>query len=197
MERIYPLLYQYLLSNKILLLPKIGTFSLSNAGGRYDYPTQTLQTPSMDFTFQGSVNSKKNDQHLYNFLDNRLKDNAVSSEQEIDEFSDRLLHVLTEDGTVQLPGIGLLRYINNKIILESSYNQKDYFPDQSALPVKRENANTTILSGDTEYTKKEMESILEEKPKSKNWWTYLLIAVIVLGVAAGLYYYMMKMQGKL
>ena len=197
MERIYPLLYQYLLSNKILLLPKIGTFSLSNVGGRYDYPTQTLQAPFMDFTFQGSVNSKKHDQHLYNFLDNTLKEKKGSSEQEVDFFSDRLLQVLDSGGEVRLPGLGLLRYVNKKIILESSYVPKDYFPDQSALPVKRDNANTAIRSGDKEYTKKEIESLLEEKPRSKNGWIYLLVAIIVLGVAAGVYYYMMRMQGKL
>lgn len=197
MERIYPLLYQYLLSNKILLIPKIGTFSLSNVGARYDYPTQTLQTPFMDFTFQGNVNSKKNDQHLYNFLGNTWKDGGASAEQEIDDFAERLLHSLQTDGVVPLDGIGKLRYINNKIILESSYNPKDYFPDQATLPVKRENANTVILSGDTEYTKKEMESILDTTPKSKNGWMYLLIAIVILGVAAGVYYYMMKMQGKL
>ncbi|WP_447641350.1 MULTISPECIES: hypothetical protein [Chitinophagaceae] len=197
MERIYPLLYQYLLSNKILLLPKIGTFSLSNVGARYDYPTQTVQAPFMDFTFQGNVNSKKNDQNLYSFLDNTLKDSTTSSEQEVDGFSDRLLLQLQKNSTVQLPGIGTLRYINEKIILERSYNPKDYFPDQPALPVKRENANTVILSGDREYTKQQMENILEDGGKKQKWWVYLLLAIVVLGIAAGVYYYMMKMQGKI
>lgn len=197
MERIYPLLYQYLLSNKILLLPRIGTFSLSSVGARYDYPTQSLQAPSMDFTFQGSVNNKKNDQHLYSFLDNTLSDLQVSAEQEVDDFSEKVLQRLQDEGTVQLPGIGILRVLNEKIILDSSYDPKLLFPDQSALPVKRENANTKILSGDTEYTKREMESILDDNKKKKNWWIYLLIAVLILGVAAGIYYYMMKMQNKI
>ncbi|PZP51246.1 MAG: hypothetical protein DI598_03685 [Pseudopedobacter saltans] len=197
MERIYPLLYQYLLSNKILLLPKIGTFSLSSVGARYDYPTQSLQAPSMDFTFQGSVNSKKNDQHLYSYLGNTLSDTQLSAEQEIDDFAEKILQKLQEDGNVLLPGIGTLRILNEKIILDGSYDPKMMFPDQSALPVKRENANTKILSGDTEYTKREMENILDESKKKKNWWVYLLIAVLILGVAAGIYYYMMKMQNKI
>lgn len=196
MERIYPLLYQYLLSNKILLLPKIGTFSLSNVGARYDYPTQTLQAPFMDFTFQGKVNNKKNDQHLYNYLNNTLKDGELSAEQEVDEFSDKLLDRLKAKGTVQLPGVGTLRYINEAILLESSYDPKLYFPDQSALPVKRENANTVILSGDMEYTRSEMEDVLDDTKKKKRTWVYVLMIILVLGIAAGVYY-LLKIQEKL
>jgi len=195
MERIYPLLYQYLLSNKILLLPRIGTFSLSNTGARYDYPTQKLQAPSTDFTFQGKVHNKKNDQQLYSFLNKTLKDTSISAEQEVDRFSEKIWQRLQADGNIFMPGIGTLRYLNDRIILDSSYEPKQYFPDQSALPVKRENANTVIRSGDMEYTKQEMETLLDNSQKKKNWWVYLLIAVVVLGVAAGVYYYMMRMRG--
>ena len=197
MERVYPLLYQYLLSNKILLLPKIGTFSLSSVGARYDYPTQSLQAPSTDFTFQGSVNNKKNDQHLYNFLQSTLKDSTISAEQEVDDFADRLWMQLQQEGQVRLLGVGILRMINDKIMLETTYESKLIFPDQTALPVKRENANTKIISGDTEYTKVEMEKRLVGKNKKSNWWVYLLIAIVILGVAGGVYYYMMKMQNKI
>ncbi|MFT4204888.1 MAG: hypothetical protein QM610_13365 [Chitinophagaceae bacterium] len=197
MERIYPLLFQYLQSNKILLLPKIGTFSLSSVGSRYDYPTRSLQAPYVDFTFQGNVNNKKNDVQLYRFLETTLKDNPISAEKEVDAFSENLLQHLKDNSTVQLPGIGKLRYINEKILLETSYSPKDFFPDQPAMPVKRDDANTVTRAGDTEHNKSEMETLPDGNTRKKKWWIYLIIIVIVFGgIAAGVYYYT-KMHGKL
>jgi nucleoid DNA-binding protein len=195
MENIYSYLYQYLLVNKILLLPNIGTFSLSSVGSRYDYPTQQMQPPVSNFTFQVQSNQKKKDHNLYEYLKKALSlDSVDDAEQIFDKYTSDLYAQLEKQANVHLPGLGTLIYRNRSLEFDNSFDPHSIYPNLNVLPVSKNGETTTITSGDTEFSRKEMEAILEKKRKGTAWWIYVLLSLGTLVIAAGVYYYYIKMH---
>ncbi|QES89869.1 hypothetical protein [Rhizosphaericola mali] len=195
MENIYPYLYQYLLVNKILLLPNIGTFSLSSVGARYDYPTQQMQPPKSDFTFQVQSNQKKKDHNLYEYLKKALHlESSEAAEEIFDNYTAEISSQLENHANVELPGLGVLIYRSRTLAFDNSFEPQSFYPNLNVLPISKNGETTTIKSGDAEFSRKEMEAMLEKKRKGIAWWIYVLLTLGTLVIAAGVYYYYIKMN---
>ena len=174
------ILYEFLLLNKKLSLPGIGTISLRQNSAQHDIPNKQFTAPSFYFTIE-SRNDKPS-KKLFDWLSSSFGITEWDAIRSINDFSLDLKKKLSENGEVAWANVGMIRRDNNgdlkldpqNILLQS---------EQPVIAEKviRVKAEHTVLVGEQEKTSVEMEEYFSGSPARKNYsW---LIAVILTALA--------------
>jgi len=173
-------LYEFLLLNKKLSLPGIGTISLCQSSAQHDISNKQFTAPSFYFAIE-SRNDKPS-KKLFDWLSSSLGITEWDAIRSVNDFSFALKEKLSENGEVNWENVGVIRRDNNgdlkfdqqNILLQSG-------PPVAAEKVIRVKAEHTVLVGEKEKTSVEMEEYFAGSPAKKNYsW---LIAVILLVLA--------------
>ena len=174
------ILYEFLLLNKKLSLPGIGTISLRQNSAQHDIPNKQFTAPSFYFTIE-SRNDKPS-KKLYDWLSSSFGITEWDAIRSINDFSLDLKKKLSENGEVAWANVGMIRRDNNgdlkldpqNILLQS---------EQPVIAEKviRVKAEHTVLVGEQEKTSVEMQEYFSGSPARKNYsW---LVAVILTALA--------------
>jgi len=173
-------LYEFLLLNKKLSLPGIGTISLSQNSAEHDLPSKQFTAPSFYFII-GSRNDKPS-KKLFDWLSASLNITEWDAIKAVNDFSFALKKKLSEDGEVNWENVGMIRRDNNgdlKLDQQNILLQSEQ--PVTAEKVIRVKAEHTVLVGEREKTSVEMEEYFAGSPPKKNYsW---LIAVILTALA--------------
>ena len=173
-------LYEFLLLNKKLSLPGIGTISLCKDSAQHDLPNKQFTAPSFYFTIE-SRNDKPS-KKLFDWLSSSFGITEWDAIRSINDFSFDLKKKLSENGEVAWANVGMIRRDNNgdlKIDQQSISLQSEQ--PITAEKVIRLKAEHTVLVGEQEKTSVEMEEYFSGSPTRKNYsW---LIAVILTALA--------------
>jgi len=171
-------LYEFLLLNKKLSLPGIGTISLCQNSAHLDFTNKQFTAPSFYFTIE-SRNDKPS-KKLFDWLSSTLGMTEWEAIKSVNDFSFDLKKKLSEKGELNWENVGIIRRDNNgdlKLETQSMILQSEQ--PVKAEKVIRIKAGHTVLVGEHEKTSMEMEEYFAENTAKKNY-TWLIAAIITV-----------------
>jgi hypothetical protein len=184
----YPALYQYLLLNKELPLPGVGTFIMERHAAVVDFPNKKINPPSYSFSMQAS--SHLPDKGFFHWLAQSL---GITDREAIFKFNDfafDLKKQLSDGDTITWNGVGVLnRGLGGDI--KFSPVQTSITPEMPvhAEKVLRNKAEHTVRVGEDEKTAAEMEEMLNQPEEKKSyWWAWALATGLLATVFLGWYF---------
>jgi len=174
-------LYEFLVLNKKLCLPGIGTISLKQNSSQLDFTNKQFTSPAYYFTLdaQDDKPSKK----LFEWLSSSLGITEWDAIKSVNDFSHLVKNRISETGEMTLENIGVIKRDNaGKLKLDS--NTISIKNDQSVIAEKviREKAEHTVLVGDKEKSAVEMEDYFAGQSSKRNYGWIVAVILTVLAV---------------
>ena len=181
-------LYEFLLLNKKLSLPGIGTISLCQNSAQLDFTNRQFTAPSFYFTIE-SRNDKPS-KKLFDWLSSSLGITEWDAIKSVNDFSFDLKKKLSEKGEVNWENVGMIRRDNNgDLKLETQNVLLQSEQPVTAEKVIRVKAEHTVLVGEREKTSMEMEEYFAESPAKKNYaWLIAVILAVLAAIFIGWYF---------
>lgn len=175
----YRELYQYLILNKQLNLPGIGTFLVEKKPADFDIADKMVRSPAFTISLlSGNTIPSKN---FFSWLGSRL---AVNEREAVIRFNDFLFDLkkqLSSGGKLEWSGIGTLsKGLGGDIHFETAV--KDHSPgtDVPAVKVLRQNAEHTVRVGEDQKSSYEMKERLHHTSTGKRSWLWPAAIVIAI-----------------
>jgi len=174
-------LYEFLLLNKKIGLPGIGTISLCQTPSQHDFANKEFIAPTPLFTID--PRNDKPSKKLFDWLSSSLNITEWEAIKSVNDFSFDLKKKLSEFGEVNWEKIGVIRRDNNgdlkldpqNILLQSE-------PPVTAEKVIRVKAEHTVLVGEQEKTSVQMEEYFAGSSARKNYSWLIAVILTVLAV---------------
>ena len=181
-------LYEFLLLNKKVSLPGIGTISLCQTPAQHDFSNKQFTAPASFFTID--PRNDKPSKKLFDWLSSSLNITEWEAIKFVNDFSFDLKKKLSEYGEVNWENVGVIRRNNNgdlkldpqNILLQSE-------PPVTAEKVIRVKAEHTVLVGEKEKTSVEMEEYFAGSPAKKNysWLIAVILTVLAVCLSGGIF----------
>ncbi len=183
----YNFLYQYLIFNKKLSIPGIGSFIVENKNATLNFVDKIIYPPLPVINY--TAEKLPADKNFFTSLSRQLNVDETSAENKFNEFTSSFTHQISQNGSITLPGIGILtKQFYSTFTFEPQQNIQTLFPEIHAERVVRKNAEHTVLVGESEKTSVQMQEFLQEETPVKKWWVPAAV-LAVIGVAALILYY--------
>jgi hypothetical protein len=174
-------LYEFLLINKKLSLPGIGTISLCQNSAQLDFTNKQFTAPSFYFTIE-SRNDKPSNK-LFDWLSSSVGITEWDAIKSVNDFSFALKKKLSENGEVNWANVGTIRRDNNgDLKLETQNILLQSEQPVTAEKVIRVKAEHTVLVGEKERTSVEMEEYFAESHTKKKYTWLIAVILTVLAV---------------
>ena len=174
-------LYEFLLLNKKLSLPGIGTISLCQSSAQHDFSNKQFVAPASFFSIDPG--NDKPSKKLFDWLSSSQNITEWEAIKSVNDFSFDLKKKLSEFGEVSWEKVGMFRRNSNgdlkldpqNILLQSE-------PPVTAEKVIRIKSEHTVLVGEKEKSSIEMEEYFAESPAKKNYTWLIAVILTVLAV---------------
>ena len=174
-------LYEFLLLNKKLSLPGIGTISHCQNPAQHDFSNKQFTAPSFYFIIE-SRNDKPS-KKLFDWLSSSLNITEWEATKSVNDFSFDLKKKLSEFGEASWGKVGVLRRDNNgDLKLDPQNISLQSEPPVTAEKVIRVKAEHPVLVGEKEKTSVEMEEYFAGSPAKKNYTWLIAVILTVLAV---------------
>lgn len=184
----YAELYQYLIWNKQLQVPGIGTFLLERRPAESDFRNKKMNSPVYAIALQstGTPSSKK----FFSWLADALH---ISNHDAIIRFNDFAFDMkkqIAAGDIITWKGVGTLsKGLTNEIQFAPTVNEFVFEQPVTAEKVIREKAEHAVRVGEQERTSTEMTQLLNQPAeKRSNWWAYALVAGLLATMFIGWYF---------
>ena len=181
-------LYEFLLLNKRLSLPGIGTILLCQNSAQLDFTNKQFIAPSFYFIIEPG--NDKPSKKLFAWLSSSLNITEWDAIKSVNDFSFDLKRKLSENGEVNWENVGVFHRGNNgdlKLAQQQVLLQSEQ--PATAEKVIRIKAGHTVLVGEQEKTSVEMEEYFAETPAKRNYtWLIAAILVVVAIIFIGWYF---------
>ncbi len=180
-------LYEFLVLNKKISLPGIGTISLRHQPSQLDIGNRQIKCPSYYFIIE-SANDQPS-KTLFEWLSSALDIPEWDAIKSVNNFSTELKEKLSQNKEVYWPNIGTIRRDDKGgLTLDSSISLQSEQP-VAAEKVIREKAEHIVLVGEREKTSLEMEEYFAETPTKRNYgWLIAVILTVLAIMFIGLYF---------
>jgi len=181
-------LYEFLLLNKKLRLPGIGTITLCQTSAQHDFSNKQFIAPAFFFTIDPK--NDKPSKKLFDWLSFSLNITEWEAIKSVNDFSFDIKKKLSENGEVGWEKVGVIRRNNDgdlkldpqNILLQSE-------PPVTAEKVIRVKAEHIVLVGEKEKTSVEMEEFFAGSRAKKNYtWLIALILTVLAVMFIGWYF---------
>lgn len=181
-------LYEFLLVNKKLSLPGIGTISLRQNSSQLDLPNKRFSPPSYYYVIESKVDtpSKK----LFEWLSSSYGISEWDAVKSLNDFSFSVRNKLSEAGEMNWEGVGTFRRdeSGNLKLDPASITLQNQQPVH-AEKVIREKFEHTVLVGEQEKSSVEMaEYFAEEAPKKNYGWIIAVVLTVLAVMFIGWYF---------
>lgn len=179
----YNILYQYILLNRQLGLPGIGTIRLVQNSAQLDIGNKKFLAPFQHFILDHSIDKPAD--KLFEWLSHTLKIENWDAIKKVNEFSANLKNSITQSGDVCWEKIGVLhRDEKGTIVLDTDRSNLQNRDSVAAHKIIREKQEHSILVGESEKSSLEMEELLPIKPLHINyaWRAAILITILSAGL---------------
>jgi len=164
----FPALYQYLLTNKILPVPGIGTFHLERTPAVSDFPNRCIHAPGYAIVMEQG--SQVPDKYFFRWLATATQCSDREAIFRFNDFSFDLKKQLAAGAIIEWTGVGQL---SSGLGGEIKFIPAPVFQEQpvKAEKVLRQHAAHTIRVGEDERSSAEMTALLtQESPRRNLWW---------------------------
>jgi hypothetical protein len=186
----FPLLYKYLMLHDQVCIPGIGRFYKSRQASVLDFANKVFQPPVYTIAFAEEAVAA--DKRFYAFAGKEQGIDEVEAIRHFHDFAYRLKQHINDTRQIELPGIGHLERVDGKLSFTANNIVEKYYPSVKAERIVRQDAEHTIMVGDSELTNTQMQVMLdaEDEKKKKGIWWIIAIVLALIAVAAIVYYYM-------
>lgn len=187
----FSILYQYLIQQKSLGLPGLGTLQLQHIPAINNFSDHVIEPPTQKITFDDMYDAPN--KNLFQYISTYLGIEEWEAIKKVNDFSFELKNQLKQGNEIVWDKIGVLKSdLSGTITLEAKTIAYDFMRPVAARRIIRSNASHTILRGDREVS----ESFFQEDPEAalaseglsfqrrgKKWlmWT-LILALLALTV---------------
>jgi hypothetical protein len=184
----YQHLYEYLILNKQLNVPGIGTFLLERKPAGTDVIHRQISPPV--YTISLMPNNGTPTKRFFYWLAGRLKVHYHEAIVRFNGFTYELKNEILSGNNIAWDHVGTLtKGMSGEIKFESSLSDHNFDPPVSAARIIREKAIHTVRVGEEERTSVEMTEWLHPENENKTrWWMPALVAAIALLVVIGIYF---------
>lgn len=190
----HQILYKYLILNKQLSLPEVGTFFLDEIPAQLDIPNNLIHAPSSMVRYKPGL--AKADKHFFNFIAKELTIDETEAIQAFHDFMLKAKQGMSGEHGFVIKGLGSIKKDHHgKTIFLAERQSHDLLPQVSleGLFARPKQMETLAKKEDDNPDKldKEVETMVQkelEKDEEDYWWIYAII-LLLLGVGALLYYY--------
>ena len=183
------ILYEFLLLNKKLSLPGVGTIALCQNSAMLDFSNKQFTAPSFYFTIE--TRNDKPSKKLFDWLSSSLDITEWDAIKSVNDFSFALKKELSENREVNWKNVGVIGRDNNgdlKLEMQNILLQSEQ--PVTAQKVIRVKAEHTVLVGEKEKTSLEMEEYFAESPTKKNYsWLIAVILTVLAVMFIGWYFF--------
>ncbi|HEU4861542.1 MAG TPA: hypothetical protein VFT15_16970 [Chitinophagaceae bacterium] len=181
-------LYEFLIINKKLSLPGIGTISLKQNSSQLDFTNRQLNSPSFYFIFdhENDTPSKK----LFDWLSSAKGVSEWDAIKSVNDFSFALKNRISQAGEANWNGVGVLkRDKTGKLKLDPHKIALQTEQPVHAEKVIREKFEHTVLVGEREKSSVEMaEYFAGDAPKKNYAWIMAIVLTILAVMFIGWYF---------
>lgn len=183
------LLHHYLIQNKSVSLPGLGTIQLQHIPAINNFTDHIIEPPSLKATLDDTIDTPA--KNLFSYLSARLGIEEWEAIKKLNDFAFDLKENLKQEGEVVWENIGTLRYdLSGQLQLEAVSISNSYMFPIPAKRIIRADANHTILRGDTEVSGSFFADSQEAKGKkpAKSRQLLWVLILVFLGLAFLAYY---------
>lgn len=177
----HDILYEFLLLNKKLSLPGLGTIALRQNAAHLDFTNKQFTPPAFYFTIESG--NDKPSKKLLDWLSSSFGLSEWDAIKSINDFSIDLKNKIEETGEVCWEKVGVIRRDNNGALTLDQ--QIIYLQSQqpvTAEKVIRAKAEHTVLVGEQEKTSLQMAEYLSESRTKKSYGWLIAVILTVLAV---------------
>ena len=176
----YQDLYEYLVLNKQLSIPGIGTFLLERKPAGTDITHRQITPPL--FSIRLDTTSETPAKKLFYWLAAKLHIHYHEAIVRFNSFSYDLKQQVMAGNKITWQGVGTFsKAISGEIRFDSLVKDHRFDPPVSATRMIRDKAVHTVRVGEEERTSDEMTEWLNpDQEKKSYWWAPALIAVVIL-----------------
>ncbi len=178
------LIRTYLLQNKSISIPGLGTIYVERTPAQTDFVNRQLLPPSYHFRFDKYFDAPGKE--FFTFLAARKSVEDYEAIKLYNEWAMQLRNRIGTDEFTSISGVGALkRDTSGEIIFEPAQAPQAWHLPVPAERIVRTNALHTMIVGDREVTNVEMSDYLHEEAQRKRgrWWIYAIV-VAVIAIAA-------------
>ena len=172
-------LYEFLVLNRSVSLPGIGTIFIRRDRAQHDFGDRQFISPTIYYTLdpRNDEPSKK----LFAWLSASLNVSELDAAKSLHDFSLSLKNRLSEKGEVIWENVGKLRRdIAGNVKLDSVTVALQSEQPVTVEKVIREKYEHTVLVGEQEKTSVEMEEYFAETAPGRNYMWIIAIVLVVL-----------------
>jgi hypothetical protein len=184
----YSELYEYLILNRQLSVPGIGTFFLERKPAETDLSHRQINAAA--YTISLKHNNATPNKKFFYWLAEKMNISFPEAIVKFNGFSYDLKNQVMSGNKVVWDKVGTLsKWLTNEIRFEPDLKDQHLDPPVSATKIIREKAEHTVRVGEEEKTSAEMSELLsEEKMSGSYWWAPALIAAILLIIVLAIYF---------
>jgi hypothetical protein len=174
-------LYEFLVLNKKLSLPGIGTISLKQNSSQLDFTNRQFTAPAYYFTLESK--DDKPSKKLFEWLSSSLGITEWDAIKSVNDFSHSVKSRISETGEMTWENIGVIKRDNaGNLKLDSSIISIKNEQPVIAEKVIREKAEHTVLVGEKEKSAVEMEEYFAERSSKRNYGWIIAVILTVLAI---------------
>lgn len=182
----FGILYQYLIQQKSLSLPGLGTLQLQHIPAISNFSDHLVEPPTQKITFD-DLNDSPN-KNLFQYVSALLQIEEWEAIKKVNDFAFELKNELKQGNEIVWDKIGVLKTdLSGAVLLEAKAIQYDFLQPVAARRIIRSNASHTILRGDREvnetfFHQQDVEAANENAAiagTKKKWWLFVLVTSLI------------------
>jgi hypothetical protein len=183
------LLHLFFIQNKSVSLPGVGSFDLFRVSAQSDFAAKKIFGPSYTIGFNAATDTPSRE--LFNYISRKRKISEWEAIRLVNEFSYHLNLMLKKGQKFVWPGIGSLESGGSagQLVFEPERLAYDFMPAVQAKRVIRKENDHSVLVGEQEMHKSDMQQWLENETyieERAGWW---IPAIIIFAIAILVIFY--------
>jgi hypothetical protein len=174
-------LYEFLILNKKLSLPGVGTIALRQNSSQLDFTNRQIDPPSFHYVIESK--DDKPSKRFFEWLSSSYGISEWDAVKFINDFSFSIRNKLSEAGEMYWENVGVFRRDGTgNLKLESPALVLPNLQAAHAEKVIREKFEHTVLVGEREKSSVEMEEYFAGEPPKKNYAWIIAVVLTILAV---------------
>ncbi|MGF7230292.1 hypothetical protein [Arachidicoccus sp.] len=177
------LLHYFLVQNKIVSIPNVGSISIVTKNAADDFVAKKIAPPAYNLLFK-----EENDAMAeIAFVQYAIHELEVS-EAIVKSFLRDLDDEFKTTNRLNIDGIGVIAKENGYYNFQSHDYFQYYFPIEVDRVVHAD-AVHAVRVGEEEKSSTEMRALLSKEKSKSHWWVYVLVILLFLAGCSYMYYY--------
>ncbi|MFT3747682.1 MAG: hypothetical protein QM768_05170 [Agriterribacter sp.] len=178
----FNILYKYLIQNRSVALPGLGTLVLQKVPSISNFSDHVILPPSYKIIFDDTQDTPS--KNLFQYITSQTGIAEWEAIKQLNDFSFDIKNSLKEGKKITWKKVGEFSMEDNGItMMECAKIEYDFMEPVPAVRVIRNNVNHTILRGDVEVSEsffRHQETEAIATIRNRKWW----IGAIILGAVA-------------